>query len=340
MGDIVFGLPLIRDLRRAFPGAEITALTHESGREILVFCPHLTEVLSLSASQGAWSVRAAERTLRGRRFDIAVTTARSVRAAYVLSCIRSPVRVGFDSFPERWFFTHRAKLRPFEVVFARRYQRLAQALGLSIGEPIPHLRVPEDRLEAARARLEELGWDLEAPLIGLHIGGGWVTKQWAVENIVELVRLTSARYGCQVLLQGGPEDLPRADKILRRVPLAMALRGVGNRISEAIAEAALCRMVVGVDSGLSHAAAACGVPTIHLFGPTDERSIARSAHQRTIERDLPCRPCNRAGRSFCPEGHHSCMRDLPARDVVEVMSRLWNAPPFREKPEILESDRV
>ncbi len=326
IGDVVFVLPLIRDLRQGYPRAEITALTHDHGREILRFCPHLDDILSVGSSPVAWSVREAKRILAGKQFDVALTTARSLRAAYLLSLLGARARVGFSTFPERLFFTHLAKIGPFEVVFARRYQRLAEALELPIGDAIPRLTVPDEQLESARSRLAARGWDTRSALIGLHIGGGWPTKRWPVDNIVELIRAASERYRVQVVLQGGADNSTRAKEILRHVPAEAAIDSVGNPISHALSEAALCHVVVGVDTGLTHAAAACGVPTVCLFGPTDERSVARSLHQRALTRDLYCRPCNRAGRYRCPEGHHRCMRELHAGDVLELIaSRLGDS---------------
>ena len=327
IGDVVFVLPLIRDLRQAYPGAEITALTHDNGREVLRFCPHLDDVLSVSSSPGAWSVREARRVLAGRRFDVAMTTARSLRAAYLISLLGARTRVGFSSFPERLFFTHQAKTRPFEVVFSRRYQRLAEALGLPIGDAIPRLTIPDEQLELARSRLAARGWDTHCALVGLHIGAGWPTKKWPVENMVELIRAATDDYRTQVLLQGGTDDSTRAREILRHVPAEAVIDSVGNPISHALSEAAVCRVVVGLDTGLTHAAAACGVPTICLFGPTDEQSIARSFHQGVLTRELYCRPCNRAGRYRCPEGHHRCMRELRARDVLEMIAKNGKSQP-------------
>ncbi len=322
IGDIVFALPLLRDLAQAHRGAQITVLTHDKGQEILGFCPHLTEILAYGPSGGGWSVLGATKLLK-KRFDIAITTGRSLRAAYLLWLVGAPVRVGFLTGPERVFFTHGARIRPFEVVFARRYQRLAEALSIPIGDAIPRLTIPSDQLESARARLYARGWDARSPLIALHIGGGWPTKKWPLENIVEFIRASSNRHGAQVLLQGGPEDLTRAKQITAEVSPNMAIDSVGNRISHAVAEAAQCRVVVGIDSGLTHAAAACGVPVIYLFGPNDPQSIAPSASQHVLTRELPCRPCNRAGRYRCPEGHHRCMRDQDALAVLGLIGQSY-----------------
>jgi len=331
IGDVVFVLPLIRDLRQGYPRAEITALTHDNGREVLRFCAHLDDVLSVSTSPEAWSVREATRVLAGKQFDVAITTARSLRAAGLLSLLGAKARVGFATFPERLLFTHLAKVQPFEVVFSRRYQRLAEALDLPIGDPIPRLVIPQEQLESARSRLVARGWNTRSALMGLHVGGGWPTKRWPVENVVELIRAISMRYQAQVLLQGGADDSTTAEEILRHVPAEAVIDTVGNSISHALSEAAVCHVVLGVDTGLTHAAAACGVPTVCLFGPNDERSVPRFFHQHVVTRDLYCRPCNRAGRYHCPEGHHRCMREIHARDVLELIaSRLGDAAKDRK----------
>jgi ADP-heptose:LPS heptosyltransferase len=160
IGDIVFGVPLIRDVRKAYPRAEITVLTHQKGQEVLGFCHHLNEILALSSSESEWSLNDANKMLTHRRFDIAISTALSFRAAYSLWRLRARVRVGFLRFPQQVFFTHGAQTRPFEVVFARRYQRLAEALGIPIGDAIPRLTIPNACLESARARLERMEFPL------------------------------------------------------------------------------------------------------------------------------------------------------------------------------------
>jgi ADP-heptose:LPS heptosyltransferase len=93
-------------------------------------------------------------------------------------------------------------------------------------------------------------------------------------------------------------------------------------VGEALAQAGLCQAAVGLDSGLSHATAACGVPTVHLFGPNEPRSILLAAHQRVLTVDLPCRPCNRAGKVACPQGHHRCMKELSADLVWKTLTAL------------------
>lgn len=71
--------------------------------------------------------------------------------------------------------------------------------------------------------------------------------------------------------------------------------------------------MVTSDSGPRHLAAAFGVPTVVLLGPTDPR-LGRSMHDPVVEMriDLPCSPC---GQPICPLEHHDCMRLLSVEDV-------------------------
>lgn len=320
IGDVVFGLPLIRDLKAADPGGQLTVLTHDQGREVLSYCPDVDRAISFGPMSAGFSLAAARAALGPSRFDLAVTTTRSPRAAWLVYRSGATRRAGFGGGPEALLFTHRASATPFEVVFSRRFQRLSAALGLAPCDELPRLRVPPERLEAARGQLAALGWDGKAPLVALHIGGGWPTKQWPLDRMRDFVRLAAAA-GSVVMLQGGSADRDRA-RALGEGAAGHVLDTVGNPVGESLAQAALCRGAVGLDSGLSHAAAALGVPTVHLFGPNEPASILPAPHQRLLTRDLPCRPCNRAGKVACPEGHHRCMRDFEAADVWAALEAL------------------
>jgi heptosyltransferase II len=326
IGDVVFGLPLLFDLKAAYPSAHLTVLTHAQGRDVLAFCPAVDEVISSGEMLARWTVGGARAALGQRRFDLAVATARSLRAAWLLRGLGSPRRVGFGGGPEALLYTHVAPVRPFEVVFARRFERLAACLGLLPVEARPQLVVPPTALAAAHERLRAAGWSANGPLIALHAGGGWPTKQWPVEHLCRFAVLARKRLGAQVLLQGGRADEARAEAVRREVGDAV-IPMVGNPVSEALAEMAACAGVVGLDSGLSHAAVALGIPSVLLFGPSDPRSVVPASHQQLLFRaELECRPCNRRGKTGCPEGHHRCMRALAPEDVLSTLEPLVRPP--------------
>jgi heptosyltransferase-2 len=78
------------------------------------------------------------------------------------------------------------------------------------------------------------------------------------------------------------------------------------------------------DSGAMHAAAAAGLPTVAVFGPTTLDLGFRPWNTRAIvvQRELGCRPCGAHGPMVCPIGTHECMEALPAREVLQALDLL------------------
>jgi len=90
-----------------------------------------------------------------------------------------------------------------------------------------------------------------------------------------------------------------------------------------------CKMFVGNDGGLAHVAAATGVPTFVLFGPSSvEKNKPHSSKARAIAIDLECRPCQYKegekyllpGKSNCPH-NMKCMRDMHTKFVIDYIRR-------------------
>ncbi|HZW89216.1 MAG TPA: glycosyltransferase family 9 protein, partial [Myxococcaceae bacterium] len=319
IGDVVFALPLLGDLRAGFPRAELVALSHDQGADVLRYAPAVDTVRSTGPMSARTSVRDGLVALGPERFDLALTPVRSVRAAWLLLRSGASTRVGFDGGPERLLLTHAAPVRPFEVVFSRRFERLASALGLPTGAPA-RLAVPAPLRDEARRRLASAGRDEGRPLVALHVGGGWPTKRWPVAHARALVERLAAR-GHQILLLGGQADRGAAQEIALAAPGSVVDRA-GASVADTVAELSLATVAVGLDSGLSHAGVALGVPTVLLFGPNDPASVQPVPHARLVTQPLPCRPCNRAGKLRCPEGHHRCMRDTTPEQVLAALDAL------------------
>ena len=322
LGDVVFALPLVADLRSGWPGLELCILTHAKGKGVLDLCPAVSQTLSYGDVSVEPRVRTLLDVVSGQRFDAALTPVRSPRAAWLLWRSEARIRVGFGGGPEALLYTHRAPVLPFEVTFSRRFERLAAAVGLpSLGLPAA-LSVSPARRARAMEQLHSAGWDGEAPLFSVHVGGGWPTKQWPVESAAALTTLLARRHGLRTLLIGGEADRPRAEAVASASGGA-ALVQVGNAVDESLAQLDLCTVAVGLDSGLSHAGAALGVPTVSLFGPNEPASIVLAPHQRLlVQEGLECRPCNRLGKLRCPLGHHRCMRDTTAAQVLSALEPL------------------
>ena len=75
-------------------------------------------------------------------------------------------------------------------------------------------------------------------------------------------------------------------------------------------------------------AAANGVPTLALFGPTTRELgfFPYGEGHRVLEVDLTCRPCGLHGRRACPEGHFLCMRLISVEQVYRQAMEMIRSP--------------
>ena len=139
-----------------------------------------------------------------------------------------------------------------------------QALALYDTELVPTLDWPADRRAAGRERLRALG--LRERPVAVHPGSGSPAKNWPVERFVEIVRRLRAA-GREAVAVFGEADVDAAAVFARELPDLPVLAGLTLvELAGALAE---CGAFLGNDSGIAHLAAAVGVPTTALFGPSD-----------------------------------------------------------------------
>jgi ADP-heptose:LPS heptosyltransferase len=158
---------------------------------------------------------------------------------------------------------------------------LAAALGERSADPaVPRIDLAEQLRTEGRARLESLGLRPGARAIALHAGAGAPAKRWPVSHWARFWRARAR--DSQPFVVCGPADLEPSRELadLLRAPLLRDLPLV-----QLAAALSACSALVGHDSGVSHLAAALGVPTLALFGPTDPAQWAPRG---------PCASCLRA----------------------------------------------
>jgi len=131
--------------------------------------------------------------------------------------------------------------------------------------PRPALTVPPGAREWAEAWLKANLQTAEPPVC-LHPGSGGARKCWPTQRFADLVRVMRSP---TVILQGPADTAPchaLVEQMEGCVPFALAS---SVSVQQAAALLARGRLYVGNDSGMSHLAAALGVPTVAVFGPTD-----------------------------------------------------------------------
>lgn len=141
-------------------------------------------------------------------------------------------------------------------------------------------------------------------------GAAHPTKRWSSERFTHI----GQRWDGPVIILGSQQEEAELSDIARAIgPRAEVLAETGfTRTIEVIRRG---RVAIGGDTGLTHLAAASGVHTIGLFGPTapDDGFWCHPGDALSVH--LPCSPCSRHGNDHCPTQDHACMQELSVDQV-------------------------
>jgi len=161
------------------------------------------------------------------------------------------------------------------------------------------------------------------PTVCIHPGSGGVKKCWPPEGFADLIMGLAARGGYSFRILLGPAEEGGYDEWTRG-----RLGGLGSRVvtarglplHEVAGLLAAGSFYIGNDSGISHLAAALGLPGVVIFGPTDP-CLWRpwGEGMRVVASDRECAPC---GERYRECGDPSCLRHIAAGRVIEAFETL------------------
>jgi heptosyltransferase-2 len=331
LGDAVMALPAIADLRRAFPTAAMIVAARASVAAVFRLAGGIDDVLTLEwqgkRGHGA-AFRADVARMRAAGCDTAVLLPNSFASAWLAWRAGVPQRWGYAGDLRSWLLT-RAVAKPGGSVHqGTYYQRLVQALGVANGSLEPRLTARETDVAEARALLSTRGWDGRRRLVALAPGAAYGTaKQWLPRHFIALVGRLVERDGATCVLVGGKGSDAVTTAQIREAqppearPFVIDLAGATSLLTLA-GVLSLADACVSNDSGAMHVAAALGVPTVAIFGPTNEKETAPLAREggaaRVLTQPVHCRPCM---LRECPIDHR-CMARLQPDDVHRAVREI------------------
>jgi heptosyltransferase-2 len=315
LGDVVLTTPLIAQLARSgavdvvtTPGAAPLLAGNPAIRRVVVYDKRAADSGATGLMRVAASVRA------DAPKAVAYLAQGSLRSASFAIMAGFRERIGFDTSAGKWLYTHRITHRS-EQHHAERLLRLAVG-DVAVVEPAlltPALFPSESDREAV-TRLLAANEATDAPLIALAPGSVWATKRWPGFPALASALASHGR----IVVIGGPGDRDLATAIRSAVPDAIDATGQLSLLASAelIGRSSL---LVTNDSLPQHLASAVGTRTVTIYGPTIPGFGfgPLAPHSGTVGHEfLDCRPCHPHGPAECPLGHHRCMRDLAAADVL------------------------
>lgn len=356
LGDCLLFDPLFRRLKERWPGARIDVISG-SFEQMWALMASVDNLILFTPTKfkPPWAYIKLFRTIYRNQYDlvaegIAFLPKRGIYPIFtslVFSASRAPIRIGRPNvghigkmriremgFVGREemrsgrnrrnhstnpFITHTLQLVPPESRSAHESAYIFEPLGMPF-----HRRPDEPALVAdppndiwAADRLAQHWPTDRRPLVGVTLETTRSIKSWPLENYVAIIE-SGIRDGYRFLLLGLDRDLSR--KVSQRFSQEMVLDVSGQTtLAQMIALIRQCHVFVSGDTGPSHIAQACRVPTVVLFGPSNEREFGpMDADLHTLmlpPEKLSCRPCVLGP---CVRGR-SCIRSIRPVDVYEAL---------------------
>ncbi|MBL6931958.1 MAG: glycosyltransferase family 9 protein [Rhodospirillales bacterium] len=303
VGDAILSTGLLDHLIRQHPGAKITVACGGAAASVFEAVPGLERIIVLDKMAFSLHWLRLWGLCIGRIWDVVVDL-RNSPMYFVL-----PAR-------KRWRIGRAQRVE-------HRVRQLAAILDLADTPPAPHLWLTEGIKARARGLVGE-----GARVIAVGPTANWRAKTWRAENFVELIeRLTGPSGiipGGRVAIFGRDDERPSALSLIEAVPAERRIDLVGHLdLLEAFACLKCCDFYIGNDSGLMHLAAASGIPTLGLFGPSPKELYAPwgdfcdvAATRVPYEEIFP--------PNFDHRGSDTLMDSLTVDDAEQAARGLWN----------------
>lgn len=342
LGDVLLTTALIRSIRLAYPDARLDVLVFRNTAAMLEGNPDIDNILA-TPNRPSWSDYRQLMPQLFRRYDLAVVTQTGDRT-FLYALLAASTRVGAVPpknaagwwkrfFMQRWtefddVNTHTVlqhlKLADL-LAIPRCYELMAPQIG-SAGQLVKRFKFLSDHSEYAV----------------LHTHPQWTYKRWTIEGWIEIGQYLNS-LGLTLVLSGGPspEELDYVASIADKLPMDAV--NVAGQVS--LAELAYvigqARLFIGPDTGITHMAAATGVPVIALYGPTnpvkwapwprgyreDSNPIQKVGCQYVnniyfIQGEGDCVPCHLEGCERHRQSRSQCLDNLPSDRIKQAVRQV------------------
>ncbi len=303
-------LPALQAIRGRFPRADRRPARPWVG-DIYAREPFADRVILLTAGRGTKDLggiwRAAQ-SLRPERFDCAILLQNAFEAALIAWLAGIPRRIGYNRDGRGLLLTDPIRLpAAAEIPSHQRfyYLEMLRRAGLLDGNP-----------SDAPIRLEKTA-GAPGRIVGVSPGAAFGSaKRWPPGRFAEAAAEVAAKLDCSVAVFGSKDERELCEQVARLVeargPTARNFAGETS-LQDFIDLVAGCLVYLTNDSGAMHVTCALGVPTVAVFGSTDETATGPvGSWTRVVREPVECSPCL---LRECPTDHR-CMERVAVSRVV------------------------
>jgi len=324
LGDFILALPVLSNLNKSLRHSRLVIMGFPRILELVEKRYYADEVLSID-QKGMASFYVRDGSLDiplshfFKQFGLVVVFGKEEGGALLgnLRRVCGGQLLSINSFP---LGGERIHLTDHLLRELRRYH-------FPIGDTTPRLYLTEKDREWAKNFYESKGLSPgeRAKTVVLHPGSGSKKKSWPLDRFLDLLNYLQKNVGSKILAVIGPAEGGEIERAFEKMKWEMGpdapLLAKGFSLPELASLIEGCRVFIGNDSGITHMAAALGIPTLALFGPTDPKVWApRGENVTIVAPEIPCCPCSREQFFECQL--NDCIKGIKLTDVLESLAKL------------------
>ena len=338
IGDIMMARPALHAVRSHWPDARLIGMARADHRPLVERLGLFDNVLT--APEGTWlgqamEVWSAACRVRERRPNAAVIMAPSFEAALTTWIAGVRIRIGHDTDRRGVLLTGTVRLRD-DAHRADAFRDLVRVLGTDAEVTVPPLALTTADRDYAARLFHSMSWGDDTRPILLNPAAAKTPRAWSSDRFRTLAEQLATGTNEQRLIVHARAPFVASTEWGRAHGIALV---DDASLPELAALLERCALYIGNDSGPAHLAAAAGIPTVTIFGPsTPERTgpagalwssstpAAYDPHQ-AVSASFACSPCRERFFDECPsppsvDGRPPCLDALTVDTVVARVEQL------------------
>ena len=330
IGDMILTIPFLRNLRYAYPDAQIDMLVSPNSGEVIENCPYVNNFIYFDTTRkhkyekGKGEKKSFlyyVKELRKQKYDKAFVLKRSLSSALLCYFAGIKERIGYDTEGRGFLLTNKVKYDNIK------HESLCFLDVLESDKKVikdTHLEnwILDENRNKVISLFEKNSVLEKTPKVVINATATNQMKVWDINNFARIIEYLSNNKNVQVIFIGAPLDKTIYDNIQYNETLKIKPVNLCGEVSikDSLALLKEVDLLIGNDSGNLHMASSVGTPVIGLYGPMPfEKWKAIGEKNVLLKADLPCMPCSLKGEC---KHNKACMHLITVEQVKNAIDKI------------------
>ncbi len=328
IGDFVMATPVLQELKKRYPSAELTVMCKSPLVDLLQHNPYVNEIFSFNYAKGVFFRREEERNiirkLHTGNYDLGILLTNSLSSAWTFWQGNVKFRIGYRGDFRASLLTHPLAFpeEKEEQHLVLTYKHLLRPLGIECSETQPQLFLIEEEIKQAYRFLGRYDVGKEHIIVGINPGAAYGSaKCWLPERFQAVTqKLLEISPNIRVVFFGDHQGASLIKMICNTFSSQVVNLAGQTQLRQLIGLIKVCDVFLTNDSGPMHMADALGTPLLALFGSTNPLATGPFIQKNILRKEVACSPCY---KRVCPIDFR-CMKGIHTEEVYEKLKELLN----------------